>query len=208
MDTRNILLLLVGVIFLQGCATLNEHECMVSDWRSIGYEDGTRGASGDVIGKHRKACAKHGVAPDLQAYREGRLEGLAQFCQASNGFNLGARGGRYNGVCPAEYEYDFVDAYNSGRKLHDLQSNVNYADRQIQTKERQLEDLRKDLSSKEAALVSDSTTSEERVKLLSETRDLSKKQGELETEITELERSKAVHLDRLAQYRATLTYNY
>lgn len=208
MHTRNLLLISVLALFIQGCATLNEDECMISDWHAIGYEDGARGAAADVIGKHRKACAKHGVALDLQAYRAGRLEGLAQYCQASTGFNLGARGGRYGGVCPSEYEYEFVDAYNQGRRLYELQASVNNADRQIHTKERQLESLRKDLSSKEAALVSDNTTSEERVQLLSETRDLSKKQGELETEITELERSKAVHLDRLAQYKATLTYNY
>lgn len=208
MSTRNLLLALAGALIVQGCSTLNEHECLVSDWHAIGYEDGARGASADVIGKHRKACAKHGIAPDLQAYRAGRLVGLAQYCHASNGFNLGSRGGHYGGVCPPEYEYEFVDAYNAGRKLYDLQVSVNQADRQIHSKERQLEGLKKDLTSKEGALVSDSTTSDERVQLLAETRELAKKQGQLETEITELERAKAVRLDRLARYKATLTHNY
>ena len=207
MSIRNLFFVLVGTLLLQACATLNEHECLVSDWHAIGYEDGARGASAELVGKHRKACAKHGIAPDLQAYRSGRLEGLSEYCTGANGFSLGARGGHYGGVCPPEYEYEFVEAYDAGRKLYELQASVNHADRQIRSKQKQLENLKEDLSGKEAALISDGTTSEERVRLLADTRDLAKRQGELESEITELERNKAVYLERLDQYKATLAYN-
>ena len=61
MDYRKILILAAMAIVVQGCASMSGQECMVADWQAIGYEDGVRGASGDRIGNHRKACAKHGL---------------------------------------------------------------------------------------------------------------------------------------------------
>ena len=55
---------------MSGCASMSADECAVSDWNAIGYEDGAQGYTADRLGNHRKACAKHGVAPDLQAYQE------------------------------------------------------------------------------------------------------------------------------------------
>lgn len=208
MSTKKLVTILLGTVVLQGCATLNESECLVSDWYTIGYEDGARGASADLIGKHRKACAKHGVAPDLNAYRQGRYEGLMQYCQPSKGFDLGARGGHYGGVCPGDLEYEFVDAYNAGYKLYELESSVALADRQIYAKKQYLEELKHDMAANAAALISDETSSEDRVLLLAETHDLAKKQGEVEAEIDELQRDRAVREERLARYKASLTYHY
>ena len=104
-------LLAVCVLVLTGCASMSKNECRAVDWRTIGYEDGVAGYSGERIAQHRKACAKHGVAPDLDAYRAGREQGLSEFCQPHNGFLFGSRGGTYQGVCPAELAPGFVDAY-------------------------------------------------------------------------------------------------
>ncbi|MCP4289671.1 MAG: hypothetical protein GY792_35490, partial [Gammaproteobacteria bacterium] len=32
--------ILVVLVMLQGCATLDKDECMLADWRLIGYQDG------------------------------------------------------------------------------------------------------------------------------------------------------------------------
>ena len=34
---------------LSGCATMNEQQCLVSDWRSVGFEDGARGRPVETI---------------------------------------------------------------------------------------------------------------------------------------------------------------
>src|SRR6478609_9316856 len=99
--------ILVAVLALGGCASMSREECLTVDWRTVGYEDGAAGYSGDRIGEHRKACAKHGVTPDLSAYQAGRSEGLQEFCRPQNGFRLGANGGSYGGQCPAELDPDF-----------------------------------------------------------------------------------------------------
>src|SRR5215468_2471108 len=84
---------------LAGCASMSKDECLAVDWRTIGYEDGVEGRSGDRIAEHRKACAKYGVRADLDLYQQGRNQGLREFCQPVNGYRLGVRGGTYYGVC-------------------------------------------------------------------------------------------------------------
>ena len=64
----------IGVIWISfsffSCATLNKDECLTADWYQIGYEDGAKGYPLSRIGKHRKACAKHGVTPDMPPYEQ------------------------------------------------------------------------------------------------------------------------------------------
>jgi hypothetical protein len=207
MEIRFILLGMV-LFALAGCATLNEQECLTGDWYTIGYEDGAKGRTVDRIGKYRKSCADYDISPDLQAYQAGREEGLQEFCQPQNGFNLGQRGGGYSGVCSVDLELDFVAAYDAGRHLYELRAAVSSASRQINHKKRELDKLEKELGYAEAALINDDTSSEERARLLAETKDMARHQGELESEILHLERDKAVYRDRLAAYQHSLAYNY
>src|ERR1700704_2606763 len=92
--------LLLVTSFLFGCSSMSAQECSVLDWRSVGYEDGVSGLPGSHIGHYREACAKHGVATDLSAYQSGRELGLREYCQPAHGFDAGARGDNYQGVCP------------------------------------------------------------------------------------------------------------
>lgn len=105
------------LLTLSACATMDRDECLTVDWRTVGFEDGVAGHSGDRIGQHRKACAEYGVTPDLTAYQAGRDEGLHEYCVPANGFRLGSQGGSYGGVCPTDVEVGFIDAYQSGRQL-------------------------------------------------------------------------------------------
>ncbi len=97
---------------------MNKDECRTVDWRTVGYEDGVAGHSGERIGHHRKPCAEHGVTPDLVAYRAGRAEGLREFCQPHNGYRAGVNGAPYYDSCPSELAPAFVAAYESGRELY------------------------------------------------------------------------------------------
>ena len=194
----------VALFGLSGCATMSAEECAVSDWRTIGYEDGAMGYSADRISNHRKACAKHGVAPDFEAYQTGRSEGLRQFCQPSRGFNLGASGGRYNGVCPSDLEPDFVDAFNTGHKLYNLQANVNQANYQINAREDELERNKARIRQIEADLISSETSGEERILLLVDLKEAAERTGEIEAEIVELVEERAVFQQQLDQYEAMI----
>lgn len=193
-----------ALIGLSGCASMSAEECAISDWRTIGFEDGSMGYTSARIGEHRKACAKHGVAPDFDAYQAGRSEGLRQFCQPSRGFNLGASGGRYNGVCPGDLEPDFVDAFNSGHRLHSLRSNVNSATYQINAKRAELERNEDRMREAEAELIGSETSTQDRILVLAELKDLSERAGQLEAEIVDLLEERAIYEQQLAEYEAMI----
>jgi len=195
---------LVALLVLNGCASMSADECVISDWHTIGFEDGSRGYTAERLGDHRKACARHGVSPDLRAYQAGRDEGLQQFCQPSRGFNLGENGGRYNGVCAGSLEPQFLDAYRSGYHLYNLRSNVSSATYQIDAKRRELDDIKENIRSKEAALIDRDTSTEDRILLLADLKDLSERTGQLESEIYLLVDDRARHEEQLTSYQAAL----
>jgi hypothetical protein len=197
----------VGLV-LFGCASMNKSECLVSDWQMIGYEDGARGYGTDRLAMHRKACAKHNVVPDLAGYREGRSQGLQEYCKPTKGFALGNSGANYGGVCPTELEADFLDAYNTGHHLRQLRANVANAKGRISSKKRTLEKVKQGLVTKEAALVSDETTSEVRLTLLAEIKDLSEKRGQLQAEIEDLIVVRTRREEELYTYKAELNGDY
>ncbi len=198
------LLLATAGLALSGCASMSSEECMASDWSAIGYEDGARGYTTEHFSSHRKACAKHGVTADFRAYQAGRDEGLVEFCQPSRGYNLGVSGGNYNGVCDAALEEEFLDAYRVGQRLYGLRWNVNQANANIAVKERELDRVENDMRDKEALLISEETTTEERVLLLVDLKDLSERTGQLESEIEALIAARARHEYELADYEQTI----
>ncbi len=203
-------LLVIGLaVVLSGCATMNADQCAMSDWHAVGYEDGSRGYTSDRFGQYRKACAKHSVSPDFQAYQVGRKEGLVEYCRPSRGFNLGASGGRYNGVCDVALEEEFLDAYRVGSQLHTLRSNVNRVNNAIASREQQIEENTETIAAKQATLIAADTAVEDRVIILADLKRLSEEQGELETEIDQLIEERARHETELADYETTVAaYGY
>ncbi|MGH8176302.1 MAG: DUF2799 domain-containing protein [Steroidobacter sp.] len=182
---------------------MSESECLTVDWRTIGYEDGVAGYSGDRIAQHRKACAKHGVSTDLALYQAGRDEGLREYCQPANGYRLGAHGGGYNGICPAELDGAFVSAYESGRQLYTLQSRVSNAANQLDAKRRELNRVEDDIVRKSALIVSGESTNEDRAQALIDTKQLAERVGRLKAEILQLEKDRLRYERDLEDYRAT-----
>jgi hypothetical protein len=201
--------MVLGIALLGGCASMSSEECANSDWVAIGYEDGSRGYTMDKFGSRRKACAKHGVTADFKAYQEGREEGLAEFCQPSRGYNLGVSGAAYYGVCDVAMEEEFLDAYRVGSQLHSLRSNVNNANSRIYSKEAELKRTKEKIRDKQAELISDDVTPQDRLLLLTDIKELAERSGELEAEIEKLVADKARHEHELEDYEQTVAaYGY
>lgn len=195
---------LLTMTILSGCATMSGDECVTSDWHAIGYEDGSRGYTAEQLSNHRKACAKHGVTPDFEAYQAGRSEGLVEFCKPSRGFNLGSNGGQYYGVCSAHNEGRFLDAYNSGYHLYNLRSKVNSATYRINANQQELEQTQALIREKEAALIARDTLTEERIILIADLKDLSERVGQLEAEMYVLIEDRGMYEQQLQSYEAVL----
>jgi Protein of unknown function (DUF2799) len=198
--------LVSSLLLLGGCATMSEPECLTVDWQTIGFEDGVAGYSGDRIGQHRKACAKHGVSPDLVGYQRGRDAGLREYCQPANGFRVGSHGGSYAGVCPAELDGAFTAAYESGRQLYALESRLSNARNQIVSKRRELERVEDTIVKKTAVIVRSESTGEERAQALVDTKQLAERAGRLKSEIRQLERDQVEYERDLEDYRARVAF--
>lgn len=195
--------LILASLALGGCASMSESECRTVDWRTIGYEDGVAGYSGDRIAQHRKACAKHGVTADLTLYRSGRDQGLREYCRPENGFRLGSNGGGYSGVCPAELSGAFVDAYESGRQLYTLRSRVSNAESQLYAKRRALNRVEDEMVGASTVIVDDDSSGEVRAQALIDTKQLAERAGRLKAEIRQLEKDKIRYEQELEDYNAS-----
>jgi hypothetical protein len=184
-----IVLTLIGLIATSGCASLGKEECLNADWRTIGYEDGTRGYPGSRIGTHRKACAKHGVTPNLDQYEEGRLMGLREYCTPRNGYRLGTNGKRVNGVCPPDLAPAFRQAMREGQRFYALKKEAQQQRRELQKAYEDLDALEIELKDKEAKLIKARVSPKRRKQLLDELRILEDEQEVLLAEIAEMERT-------------------
>jgi hypothetical protein len=193
---------MLAVLALGGCASMSSEECIATDWSAVGYEDGARGYTSERFSKHRTACAKHGVKVDFAAYQAGREQGLVEYCQPGRGYNVGVSGGRYYGVCRADLEQDFLDAYNAGHYLYTLRSNVSRTSSQIGAKKRKLKDVKSNIRDKEAELIAEETTTEQRVLLLADLKELSERTGRIENEIQVLYQELAQYQLELDNYQA------
>jgi hypothetical protein len=197
----------IWLLALSGCATMDRDECLTVDWRTVGFEDGAAGYSGDRIGQHRKACAKHGVTPDLASYQAGRDDGLREYCVPAKGFRLGSQGGSYGGICPADLEAAFDDAYQSGRQLYTLESRLSSVNHEIESTRRELRTAESDIVNRSAVAISSEATKEERAQAVLDVKHLGERVGRLKSEIRQLE-DERVHCARdLEDYRATLQFN-
>lgn len=193
---------------LAGCAGLSEEQCLSMDWETVGFEDGARGRPVQSISNHRLACGEYGVTADLTAYRSGHTQGVEQYCRPTRGFEEGRRGSRYQGVCPADFEDEFLQAYSSGRQLYQLESALAGIERQISANHREQENIQKRLTDIGIAMVAEGTSAEERLKMVTESAQLGERYGELSTEIEVLEEQRVAGEIELNDYRQTLAYSF
>ena len=187
------------ILSAAGCATMDKDECLVADWRLIGFQDGAQGKSAATIGTYRKDCADYHVAPDLDAYQAGRREGLQQYCMPANGYRLGEAGRAYNAVCPAGIERSFRAAYNTGHDIYQARTRVNSTYSLINRKQQAIQSLEADKQDKLTELIQPGVSSEQRVLLLYDITHIEKNIHTTNTDISKLERD-------LEQQQAQLDY--
>lgn len=201
-------ILVLAALALGGCASIGKDECLAMDWRTVGYEDGATGRGVEALANRRKACARHGIVPDLDAYRIGRDDGLQEFCQPDNGFRVGASGRGYGGVCPAHLVVGFTEAYDAGRTLWRLESRLDDAHGGIASRRAEIVRIDEILVSSGLIVVNENSTTEERAQALLNSKTLTERRGRLLVEINDLEHAIPGYEAELADYRAQLGYHY
>lgn len=123
-------LLFAALALLSACATLSEDQCRAGNWYDIGVRDGANGRSPDFIFEHAEACNEFGIAPKAAPWREGRKEGLKQYCTTRNAYRIGQRGQHLNAVCRGDTSR--LEAANyRGMRWHDLEQRIRDAESDI-----------------------------------------------------------------------------
>ena len=204
-DTVRAVSVPVLLLLLGGCAGMSQQACLSSDWRTVGFEDGTQGRSEGNVANYQRQCAEHGVQPNLDAYREGHAQGVEVYCRAGNGFEAGHSGAVYQGVCPKNLEPEFLANYNSGRRLYEFESAVRNIDAQIASNNYEQERIRGELTSIAAAMISKDTKPEDRVLMVSRSAELGRRYGELTNATQSLTAERAVKDRELHDYQQTMS---
>lgn len=178
---------LLSAALLAGCASgPGKEQCVATDWRTVGYEDGLRGFPAERIGAHRVSCGPHGVTPDLTAYLEGRERGLKEYCLPKNGFRVGVNGGGYANVCSGPTEASFVDAYRWGRQIHDARRALRQTQAQLNSSREGLVQTNTAMANVSAELVLAKVPTDRRAFLATELVRLAQERTGLATRIDEL----------------------
>lgn len=131
-------LIIAATLSLSACASLSKEECLNADWYQIGYQDGTRGNTSGRFNSHVEACAEYAVRPERRPYSQGREQGLLQYCQADNGLQEGLNGRGYANVCPSHLADAFLDKYRQGKRIYELEQEINALERDISSMEYKL----------------------------------------------------------------------
>lgn len=197
------IIMLGATLLLGGCATgMSDEACLAADWRTVGFEDGVAGKQASAIGYYRNQCADAGVTPDLDAYLDGRQQGLETYCEPANGYRMGERGGAYHGVCDASIEPDFLIAYEDGRELFLLRRDVRRLENQLEDAEETLVSMDIEIQQLTLKVISDGLTPDQRLAILADQAAVSERKKIVEADIIALREELAASRERLNLYAA------
>jgi hypothetical protein len=195
------------MVFLSGCgggATVSESQCIASDWQTLGYRDGVNGVRSSQLLAHQDACVKHGIIPDRVGYMTGWNDGVREYCQPNNAFEIGERGAGHNNVCPLGMQAPFTTAYRQGRKLYLAWIEVSNLEKSINQKERRLQQIKADLVSSATEQLNPLLTTAERIELGAYTHRLYEERHRLKMELPALSSELAAKQTELDVLRHSL----
>jgi len=203
---------LTSLIILSGCgggASVSQNQCIASDWQTLGYRDGVNGLRSSQLLKHQDACVEHGIIPDRTGYMAGWNEGVREYCQPNNAFEIGELGRGHNNVCPGKMQTTFTTAYREGRKLYLLRVEVANIERAIAQSEQRLEAVKAEIVSSATDQLNPLLSPADRVDLAARTHRLTEERHRLSHEIPalldELD-DKQAELDGLRQSLVGVVY--
>jgi|GEM_PF-4240739 len=106
-------------LFLFGCASISEKDCLETDWKLLGQKDARAGEVDRTSFDERvNSCSRYSVTGDQRAYVEGYKEGLKYYCSYENSLNVGELGQTYSKICPEEMREKLNKGYLAGLKKY------------------------------------------------------------------------------------------
>jgi len=197
---RRILVLLALVSTGLACsknASVSESQCTAGDWETIGYRDGALGYRSSRLLAHQDACIPHGVTPDREAYQTGWRQGIEEFCDPANGFEVGQSGEGHGNVCPAPQRDAFLAAYDRGRMLFVARDRVDSLAQAIAYRTQRIEAIGEELVVTASAQLNPMLLPDARIQLAARVKRLYDEKTRLAAEIPGLEAELQVRTSEL-----------
>ncbi len=182
-----LLLLVPTALACARNASVSESQCAAGDWETIGYRDGALGYRSSRLLAHQDACVPHGVTPDRAAYLAGWQQGIAEFCQPDNGFELGRSGEGHANVCPAAQRDAFLAAFDRGRSLFAAEARVREVESAIAQKTHRLHTIDEEMVATASAQLDPLLLPAQRIQLAARVKTLHDEKLRLKAEIPALE---------------------
>ena len=108
-------------------------QCTMVDWYQKGIEDGANGKASTDISSYVTPCSKVNITPNVEAWNQGRTEGLKSYCTAHNAYLVGLSGKTFQPVCKVTgpQSVTMIEKYELGRKIHKAQVEINSSENEI-----------------------------------------------------------------------------
>lgn len=106
-----------STILLSGCiGAISKSACENADYYHLGFDEALNGNKAFEIDEYRQICSGFGIPVKSEEYLKGRTAGLSKYCTPKNGYQVGANGHSYFGICSKQQEEKFVKSYILGLK--------------------------------------------------------------------------------------------
>lgn len=112
------------LLFINACTTMSKDACVSQDWRDYARERiqiVPRDFNG-LANMAKAACEEHNIAPNLEALKQGYVEGLNIFCQSKNVWEKGLEGESVNlNYCPSANRKKLQRVYEAASYIHEIE---------------------------------------------------------------------------------------
>ncbi len=200
MHNNQVLIIILLLSSVSGCATLDKSECESANWEVIGFEDGAAGRSNSRISLHRKACAEYAVKPDLNRYLSGHDKGLVKYCTYKNGVMLGERGRPLSNICDTHNSNEFTSGYHKGKSKYDLKKKIVDLKLRIKDRKAEIEQIQISIKIKEDLVLSNAIGLSKKRLLLEEIKGLQSEVYSIESSISVLQSKLSINQNRLSRF--------
>lgn len=123
-----LLSMLLGVT-LSGCATSTYAPvCKAADWEKLGFQYATGAKSAEPLSFYNNVCPGFGYQVDKAAFNRGVAAGQGEICQVVEAFDYGYRNHGQSNVCESNSPSGYVEAYDAGHAVYELEQDLKSLD--------------------------------------------------------------------------------
>ncbi len=140
--TIKIVLLL---LICSGCSSSLKKSCELTNWKQMGISDGKKGKDTSEFTHKAKMCYEYDVLVNMDAYYQGREEGLTFYCTPLRGLTMGQANLKYRDICPPdERKKRFLLGYMLGREIYNNKQREKHIQNEILKLEKEVFQTSKD----------------------------------------------------------------